>query len=135
MARSKSARLRTNLFVILTTLVALVAISSPMLAHHGTAAFDVETTITLKGTVTDFQYVNPHSQVYFQTKNDKGETEQWQGELTAPTKLGRAGWTKHTLNPGDSVTISGSPAKNGAHTIWIKKMIGPDGTALHLSED
>ncbi len=63
------------------------------------------------------------------------ETEQWQGELTALVKLGRAGWTKRTLQPGDSVVVSSSPAKNGAHTIWIKKLIGPDGKPLQLFED
>jgi hypothetical protein len=127
--------LRRKLPVLLVSLVVLSTGSIPMFAHHGTAAFDMEAMVTFKGTVTDFQYVNPHSQVYFQTKNDKGETEQWQGELTAPTKLGRAGWSKHTLNPGDTITITGNPAKNGAHTLWIRKLIGPDGTALHLSED
>jgi hypothetical protein len=127
--------LRRKLLVLAVSVVTLLVVSIPMFAHHGTAAFDVTNMVTVKGTVTDFQYVNPHAQVYFQTKNDKGETEQWQGELTAPTKLGRAGWTKHTLNPGDSVTITGNPAKNGAHTIWIRKLIGPDGTSLQLFED
>jgi len=117
------------------SMVALLLASTPMFAHHGTAAFDINNMVTLKATVTDFQYINPHAQVYFQAKNDKGEVEQWQGELTAPTKLGRAGWNKHTLNPGDSVTISGNPAKNGAHTIWIRKLIGPDGMPLQLFED
>jgi hypothetical protein len=129
------ARIAAKTLFFSAILIALIAVASPMFAHHGTAAFDVTNMVTVKGTVTDFQYVNPHAQVYFQTKNDKGETEQWQGELTAPTKLGRAGWTKHTLNPGDSVTITGNPAKNGAHTIWIRKLIGPDGTSLQLFED
>ena len=55
--------------------------------------------VTLKGTVTDFRFMNPHSLVFFDLKNDKGEVEHWQGELTAPNKLARAGWTKHRLNP------------------------------------
>ncbi len=82
-----------------------------------------------------FQFVNPHVQVYFECKNEKGETEKWQGELTAPNKLIRAGWDKHTLNPGDSITVSGYAAVNGAHTIWIREMIGPAGEPLPLFEE
>src|SRR5262249_19752549 len=73
----------------------VVAMSGIVWAHHGTAAFDTNQMVTVKGTVTDFIYLNPHVQVHFQSKNDKGETEAWQGELTAPNKLNRAGWTKN----------------------------------------
>jgi hypothetical protein len=121
--------------LVLLAGTALLAVSVPLLAHHGTAAFDTDQMVTVKGTITDFQYVNPHAQVYFTVKNDKGVDEAWQGELTAPNKLSRAGWTKHTLNPGDTVTVSGNPAKNGEHTLWIRKLIGPDGQSLQLFED
>ena len=121
--------------LILWASAIFLAASAPAFAHHGTAAFDTDRMVTVKGTITDFQYVNPHAQVYFTVKNDKGEDEAWQGELTAPNKLSRAGWTKHTLNPGDTVTVSGNPAKNGEHTLWIRKLIGPDGQSLQLFED
>ncbi|MDP9115594.1 MAG: DUF6152 family protein [Acidobacteriota bacterium] len=114
---------------------AALLLAIPLLAHHGAAAFDVTKMVTVKGTVTDFQYVNPHVQVYFDAKNDKGEPEAWQGELTAPNKLSRAGWTKRTLKPGDSITVTGNPAANGAHTLWIRELIGPDGESMQLFED
>ena len=98
---------------------------APVAGHHGTAAFDTSKMVKLKATVTDFQYVNPHVQLYFECKNDNGETEQWQGELTAPNKLNRAGWTKNTLKPGDSVTISGYGTKSGVHTIWTGNWLDP----------
>ena len=126
---------RAKLLALWAGTAAVLMVSAPLLAHHGTAAFDTGQTVTVKGTVTDFQYVNPHAQVYFKVKNDKGEEEAWQGELTAPNKLSRAGWTKHTLTPGDSITVGGNPAKNGEHTLWIRKLIGPDGQALQLFED
>jgi hypothetical protein len=91
--------------------------------------------VTVKGTVSDFEFVNPHCQVYFDVKNDKGETESWQGELTAPNKLMRAGWDKHTLKPGDLVTVTGPVAKSGKHSIWIHKLTGPDGQSFSLTED
>jgi hypothetical protein len=103
-------------------------------AHHGAAAFDT-TTVTVKGTVTELVYVNPHVQVYWETKNEKGEPEKWQGELTSPNKLNRAGWSKQTLKPGDPITVSGNPNKNSPHTIYIRKLIGPDGNPLPLFED
>ena len=128
---------RFSIRVMIATLVIIPALllAIPLLAHHGAAAFDVTKMVTVKGTVTDFQYVNPHVQVYFDAKNDKGETEAWQGELTAPNKLSRAGWTKRTLKPGDMITVTGNPAANGAHTLWIRKLIGPDGESLQLFED
>ena len=115
--------------------LAIVAAAIPALAHHGTAAFDIEKIVTVKGTVNEFAYVNPHCQLFFQVKDAKGELIQWQGELTAPNKLNRAGWTKRTLKPGDPVTVSGFQVKSGEHTLWIRKLIGPDGEELPLSED
>ena len=126
---------RRKLLAFAVAVAALLMVALPVFGHHGTAAFDTSQMVTVKGTVTDFQYINPHAQVYFTVKNDKGEDEAWQGELTAPNKLSRAGWTKHTLSPGDSVTVTGNPAKNGEHTLWIRKLIGPDGQSLQLFED
>ena len=128
-------RFKTKLLIAVPSVIAALLLALPLLAHHGAAAFDVTKMVTVKGTVTDFQYVNPHVQVYFDVKSDKGETEAWQGELTAPNKLSRAGWTKRTLKPGDMITVTGNPAQNGAHTLWIRKLIGPDGESLQLFED
>ena len=111
-----------------------IASAGIALAHHGNAAFESSKTVAVKGTVTEFAFLNPHCQVYFEVKNDKGEIEKWQGELTAPAKLQRAGWTKRSLKPGDAVSIEGNPAKNGAHTLWIRKLVGPAGE-MQLSED
>jgi len=121
--------------VLALAIIATTIVSIPVLAHHGTAAFDTTKMVKVKGTITDFQFVNPHVQVYFECKNEKGETEKWQGELTAPNKLIRAGWDKHTLKPGDSVTVSGYAAVNGAPTIWIRELIGPTGESLPLFEE
>jgi hypothetical protein len=123
-----------NVKLALISVTILIAIGSPLSAHHGTAAFNTEE-VTVKGTVTNFVFVNPHCQLYWETKNEKGEIEKWQGELTAPTKLMRAGWTKYTLKAGDPITVSGQTVKSGNRTMWIRKMIGPDGKAMQLFED
>jgi Family of unknown function (DUF6152) len=124
-----------EVLALLTAVIVLAMVSVPVSAHHGTAAFDTTKMVKVKGAVTDFQFVNPHVQVYFECKNEKGEAQQWQGELTAPNKLIRAGWDKHTLKPGDSITVGGYAAMSGAHTIWIRELIGPSGEALPLFEE
>ena len=121
--------------ILWLSVMAFAIASLPVFAHHGTAAFDTTKSVKIKGTVTDFQFTNPHVLLFFECKNEKGETEQWQGELTAPNKLIRAGWSKHTLKPGDSVTVGGYAAMSGAHTIWIRELIGPSGEALPLFEE
>jgi hypothetical protein len=124
-----------SLQVSMVALGFLLILSVPALAHHGTAAYDTSQTVTVKATMTQFDFTNPHCQLFFDVTNDKGQTEKWQGELTAPNKLARAGWTKYTLKPGDSVTVSGYISKTGAHSIWIRNLIGPDGKTLPLSEN
>jgi len=121
--------------LVFAAAVAVLMIAVPMFAHHGTAAFDTTKMVTVKGTVTEFVFLNPHVQIYFDVKNDKGEMEKWQGELTAPNKLARAGWTKKTLKPGDTVEVSGFRVVSGGNTLWIRKLVDPNGESLPLFED
>jgi hypothetical protein len=113
--------------------VAVVMMAVPLFAHHGNAAYDTTKTVTVQGTITDFEFINPHVMVFFEAKNDKGGFEKWQGELTSPNHLMRTGWTKGTLKPGDQVTFGGLRAKSGATTLWITKIIAADGHEIALS--
>jgi hypothetical protein len=124
---------RSLLAVAAALTIAMVAV--PAFAHHGTAAFDTSKSVTVKGAITEFVFLNPHVQVYFDVKNAKGETEKWQGELTAPNKLARAGWTKKTLQPGDMVEVTGFRTANGGNTLWIRKLVDSKGESLPLFED
>jgi hypothetical protein len=132
---ANGAPMKTKILVLIIAVASVLIVSGPTFAHHGTAAYDTKNIVTVKGTMTDFRFINPHVQLFFEVKNDKGEVEKWQAELTAPNKLSRAGWDKHTLKPGDSITASGYVAKDEPHTMWINKLIGPDGEALHLFEE
>ncbi|MEQ1947616.1 MAG: DUF6152 family protein [Bryobacteraceae bacterium] len=123
------------MFVLVAAMTALFVVTAPVFAHHGTAAFNTDKEVVVKGEITDFVFSNPHVQVFFKAKNEKGEWEQWQGELTAPNKLIRAGWNKRSLKPGDQVTITGLQVKSGEKTLWIGKIIGPDGQPMNLRED
>ncbi len=100
----------------------LLLISFSLLAHHGQAGYNTTETVALSGSLAEFQFVNPHSIVNLNVKDDKGETQAWQGELTSPNHLIRAGWTATTLKPGDRVTMSGYRAKSGANSMWITKI-------------
>ena len=116
-------------------MTAAVALSMGALAyaHHGAAAYTSEV-ITMKAKITDFKFLNPHVQVYFDITNEAGEIEHWQGELTAPNKLARAGWSKNTLRTDDECEISGRAGRNGGHSVWITKLVKADGTQLPLRE-
>ena len=103
----------------------------PAFAHHGTAAYDTSKQITVTGTVTEFDFVNPHTILEFTAKGEGGNTVKWQGELTSPNRLARAGWTRSTLKPGSEVTATGFPSKGGGNTIWIQKIVA-DGKELPL---
>jgi hypothetical protein len=126
--------MKRRLLVLAVALVALGTAPGPLLAHHGGAAFDQTQTLTFSATVTELQFANPHVLVYFDVKKD-GATEKWSGWLTAPNKLARAGWTKRTLEPGDQITVAGTPHKGGSHILQVRRLVGPDGNALPLSEN
>lgn len=83
-------------------------------AHHGNSAYDETRPITLKGTVTEFVFANPHSQIYLDVKDDKGSVVNWAIESQSPGILVKNDWTRHSLKPGDEVTITLIPAKNGS---------------------
>jgi uncharacterized cupredoxin-like copper-binding protein len=129
-------KLLTHRFLLVfAAAVAVLMVAVPMFAHHGTAAFDTSKMVVVKGAVTEFVFLNPHVQVYFEVKNEKGEMEKWQGELTAPNKLARAGWTKKTLQPGDVIEVSGYRVQSGGNTLWIRKLVDAKGESLPLFED
>ena len=107
----------------------------PVLAHHGGAAFDQTKMLTMQGTVTELVFVNPHVLVNFDVQNGEGGVAHWSGWLTAPNKLQRAGWSKRTLKAGDHVVVSGNAKKNGSPVLQVRKLTGPDGKDLPLSEN
>ncbi len=120
-----------NLALYLALSFAAVFISGPVLAHHGETNYDTEKLVTVKATVTSFEFINPHTQILLDVKNDKGETEKWTCEARSPAMLVRnGGWDKNTLKPGDSITAIGFRAKNGTNILRLKKIILADGKEL-----
>ena len=116
--------MRSRLLTVVALAVGVLLVAVPLVAHHGTAAYDTTTTVTVSGTVTEFRFVNPHVLVYWDVKDAAGSVQKWSGERSGPNSMARnAGWTRNTLKPGDQVTISGRQAKNGTHTMAISKIV------------
>jgi hypothetical protein len=112
----------------------VLMLSVPAIAHHGNAAYDLENPITLKGTVTEFAWSNPHVQIYFDVKDDKGKIVHWASETVSPGMLIRAGWSKNELSPGDQITITLGPAKNGSPVGYALKIVTANGKELKLGQ-
>jgi hypothetical protein len=121
----------TKLFVVLIAGLALLSVSFPSYGHHGASMFDMVRLITVKGTVTSFEWINPHSMIYADVKDEKGNVQKWAIETRGgPNVLTRAGWTKDTVKPGDEVTFTGHPAKNGSNNMRLAKVLLADGKEL-----
>ncbi len=119
-----------------TLIIGLVLGSGAVLAHHGASVvYDLSQSMTMTGAVTDFQFVNPHVLIYFEVEADDGTTTIWSAGLTSPNRLARSdGWSNDMFQAGDIVTITGSPARSGAPSLWVDQVLDGDGRPL-LSED
>jgi hypothetical protein len=124
--------MRTKLMVCAVIGVLLVlSIAGSAYAHHGFVSwFDMSKTTTVKGTVTSFDWTNPHAYIYFDVKDEKGAIQKWSAELGATGMLTRAGWKKDSLKPGDEITATGNPAKDGKPIMHLEKIVLANGQEL-----
>jgi hypothetical protein len=98
----------------------LALIPGSIRAHHGTAAFDMVGLTTIKGTITKFDFMNPHVLIYVDVAGENGKAEGWLCEYSSNNHLSRVGWDKNSLKVGDQVTIVGHRAKNKARAIELQ---------------
>lgn len=110
--------------------LALLPVAVPALAHHGGSEYDTKNPVTLKGTVTEYYWANPHCQIYVDVKNDQGKTVNWAIETLAPAVMKRAGWNRELLHPGDVITVTLVPSKNGTPVGMVRKLVLPNGQEL-----
>jgi uncharacterized protein DUF6152 len=107
-----------------------LVVSVPLFAHHGDAIYDLNAkNITVKGTVTEWVWANPHCVLRFDV-NDNGQVAHWVAETTAPPSLIQRGWTKQSLKPGDQVSVTVLPVKNGRSVGRLIEVVFPDGQKL-----
>jgi hypothetical protein len=116
-------------FPIVLTL-ALVSAAIPGVAHHSFAMFDSTKQTTLTGTVTDFQWTNPHSYIELDVPNEAGAVKHWSIEMGSPSILQPGGWKHATLKAGDKITVILSPLKNGDPGGLLVQANLPDGRKL-----
>ena len=99
-------------------------------AHHSNSAFNPDKVVVLKGTVTQFRWVNPHVWIFLSVDDGKGGKEAWEIEGRPPGVLSRSGWSKTILKVGDTITVDFSPARDGSHTGLTTRVTLADGTVL-----
>jgi hypothetical protein len=111
----KAQTRRKGLAVMSLTLVGLILVSIPILGHHGTGiSYDQDKWVAVTGTVIEFAWKNPHSQLYLAVTDEKGNTVRWGLEMSSPGVMIRQGWTNRQFKPGDQVTVSVHPSRTGA---------------------
>jgi hypothetical protein len=107
-----------------------LVLSIPLVAHHGAASFDNEKTLTLKGTVTEWLWANPHCFLKVDVKDDSGTVRNWNLELGNPTDITAGGYRRTTFKTGDQVTVTITPVKSGAPVGRLRSVVLPDGQTL-----
>jgi hypothetical protein len=111
-------------------ILAVAVASAPALAHHSFAMFDQKKVLTLEGTVTEFQWTNPHSFIELNVPAARGAPVHWSIELNSPNNLKRQGWTRSAIKTGDKVTVRLNPLRNGEHGGLFLDVKLPNGRTL-----
>jgi len=111
-------------------LLLVLCVAGSAWAHHSFAMFDQSKQVTLKGTVREFQWTNPHAWIHLDVPNATGGIDSWQVELNSPNNLKRQGWKSTSLTAGEKVTLMLNPLKDGTKGGLFVSVTLPDGTVL-----
>ena len=119
-----------SLYLAVAVLASAWVLVGVSYAHHSFAMFDQSKVVTLKGTVSEFQWTNPHAWIHLDVPNANGIKDTWQIELNSPNNLKRQGWKSSSVKPGDQVTLVLNPLKDGSKGGLFVSITLPDGTVL-----
>lgn len=119
----------TRRWTLVAVAMSLILLSRPLFAHHGFANFQMDQTATIKGTVVDYELINPHVQITLKVEQD-GKSVDWNVEGVSLNMMVRAGFKKDSLKAGDTVSITGHPGKNSKPTLLLMKIVLADGHVL-----
>ncbi len=111
--------------------VSALLVAAPAAAHHSFAVhFVADRLITVRGTVDEFTFRNPHGVLMVTAKGDDGAEQQWKIETNSPNILRRRGWTETSIKPGDAVSVEGYPARDGSNFMRVYRVTYADGREL-----
>lgn len=122
--------MKSKFLMILALGICVPIFSFPVLAHHGQAAYDTDKRITFKATVTQWLWANPHCILQFDVTDASNQVAHWMAETENPSSMIRQGWTRQSINPGDQITITVMPVKNGYPVGRIIEILLPNGQKL-----
>ena len=119
---------------VAVVVMGLLGTGFPAEAHHASEPFyDDAQEVEVVGTVTRFNFRNPHSFLYIEGENDDGEMVEWEVEMGAAVSMSRRGWTRETINPGDPIRVVGNPSRvPGTHGLCCAEITQPDGSPIQL---
>jgi uncharacterized protein DUF6152 len=122
---------KSLVLTVLAIAACLLLAAGPARAHHGAAnLYDMSKAVVMKGTITKFEWTNPHNQIFFDVTDDKGTVTNWAAATEPPQVMLERGWTRRSLNFGDKVTVYMFVAKNGSPVGNLQKIVLPDGKEL-----
>ena len=122
--------MRLHLLGAFLAAVGVLVVPVPSFAHHGTASFDTTRDLTLRGTVTDWIWANPHCFLKFDAMDETGTVRNWAVEVSNPTDMTKRGWARRSFKAGDQVTVNLQPVKSGAPIGRVRTVTLADGSTL-----
>ena len=124
--------MRTTTLVLVTT-IGMGLAATPIVAHHAfSAEFDADRPMTLHGTVTKTEWINPHSWIHIDVTDDGGTVQSWAIECGAPNALIRRGLNKNSIPAGTELVVDGYGAKDGSNTANARDITLPDGSQFYV---
>ena len=105
-------------------------VSAPLFAHHGAASFDTSKKLVMKATVTEWFWANPHCFLKFDAQDEKGNVVHWIAETSNPSDMSNLGWSIRSFKPGDQVTVTVTPVKNGRPVGRVLQVVLANGQTL-----
>jgi hypothetical protein len=124
-------RVRNRVLAFLAAAAGVLIPFVPLSAHHGSAAFESGKSIVMKGTVMRWFWANPHCFLSYDVKDESANITHWVAETSNPPDMINRGWSKETFKPGDEVTVTVQPVKNGRPAGRLLQVVLPNGKTLH----
>ena len=122
--------MRKKFIAAFAAVAGAVVISTSLFAHHAGSLYDWKNPVTLTGIVTEYLFINPHTQIHIEVTDENGVATKWVAESLPMQKLLRTGWNAKTLKAGDHVTVTGAPHKRGEKALGVVRLVGPAGEVL-----